>query len=147
MKAADVRRLQAAHQPSEEIWWLMEIVAELDQVKRALQRERREEEKPSRPAPPAKPQRKPVERIFYAVEYVPSLPVKIDILSREKPVGGYQHMVRGFTADEARAKLITRLTEERSQAHQQYEAQEEAQAQAQQEADDDDQLNDGEDAA
>lgn len=97
-------------------FWLSEIALQLS----ALRMEMNEVVKILRTVHKV-PQEKPKSfrsRVWYATEHVPTLPVVIDKISRERPAGTNYHIVHGFSKEDALNKIVSRLTAERSDSHQ-----------------------------
>jgi hypothetical protein len=54
-------------------------------------------------------------RRYYVVEWVPSLPVKIDKIYDKKPKGKYHHEIMAHDLTDAKLKIVARLTKERTE--------------------------------
>jgi hypothetical protein len=94
------------------MFWQMEIAGQLESMKRTLQEVLRR--MTAAEVIPSHPNRTPELRKYYAIEYVSSVPVKLDWVGREKPKTPWQHEIMAKNPEDARKKLIERLTAERT---------------------------------
>jgi hypothetical protein len=116
MKGFEMRKLQAKLKPSDPMFWQIECAAQLESVKRSLQgistklgdtKNKNDEDK--------KPKPKSITRKYYAIEYVPSYPAKLDWIGRTIPTDGhYDHVVSAYSLIAAKQMLEAKLNAERA---------------------------------
>jgi hypothetical protein len=112
MRNSEIRKHQEKYKPADSMFWLMEIAAQVESMKRSVQdlarKTTKANELPTR-------NRRGLNRNYYAIEYVPSNPPKLDWIGRTKPRDGhFDHVISASSLLEAEKLLIEKLTAERT---------------------------------
>jgi hypothetical protein len=109
MTLKEMREFQRKSDPSQPVFWVIECTAILDSIRRTVQEK-------SRQIVDGKKRKQPEKelRVYYATEFIPSYPAKLDRVSRFRPKdGNFQHTVRATSVLEATKLIEDKLNKER----------------------------------